>query len=146
MRCMRHIAAIAGLACLAALPLTAQAQGIPGGAAGGAEAGGQVGGAAGAAVGGVVGGAIGGVTGGVAGILGVDQRPRFREYVIREHRSAYQLREPVRVGMVLPPDASVTFYVIPSKFGVPPAYRYAVINDEVVLVEPSTREIVDVID
>ncbi len=146
MRCTRTIGAIAGLAGLAALPLTAQAQGIPGGAAGGAEAGGQVGGAAGAAVGGVVGGAIGGVTGGVAGILGIDQRPRFRAYVIREHRSAYRLREPVRVGTVLPPDAPVTFYAIPRRFGVPEAYRYAVINDEVVLVEPRTREVVDVID
>jgi hypothetical protein len=48
--------------------------------------------------------------------------------------------------MVLPPEAPITLYVIPREFGVPPAYRYAVINDEVILVEPRTREIVDVID
>jgi Protein of unknown function (DUF1236) len=138
----RNIGAIGGLAALAALPVTAQAQGVPGGAARGAEEGGQIGGAAGAAVGGVV----GGVTGGVAGILGIDQRPRFREYVIREHRSVYRLHEPLSVGMVLPPDAPITFYTIPREFGVPPAYRYAVVNDEVVLVEPASREIVDIID
>jgi hypothetical protein len=142
----RFIGAFAGLAGLAALPLAAQSQGIPGGAAGGAEAGGQIGGAAGAAAGGVIGGAVGGVTGAAAGILGIDQRPRFREYVIREHRSVYRLTEPVRVGMVLPPDAHIAFYAIPHQFGALPGYRYAVINDEVVLVEPSRREIVDIID
>jgi Protein of unknown function (DUF1236) len=89
---------------------------------------------------------VGGVTGGVAGILGIDQRPRFREYVIREHRSVYRLHEPLSVGMVLPPDAPITFYTIPREFGVLPAYRYAVVNDEVVLVEPASREIVDIID
>jgi Protein of unknown function (DUF1236) len=144
MQRMRNIGAIAAVAGLFALPLTAQAQGIPGGAARGAEEGGQAGGPLGAAVGGVV----GGVTGGVAGLLGVDQRPRFREYakyVIREHRSAYRLSEPVVVGTVLPP-AGVTLYPIPHKFGVPPKYRYAIVNDEVVLVDPTTRQIVDVID
>lgn len=87
----------------------------------------------------------GSVTGGVAGLLGVDERPRFRDYVIREHRSAYRLREPVTIGTVLPPEG-VTFYVIPTEFGVPPSYRYAVVNDDVVLVDPLTRQIVDVID
>jgi hypothetical protein len=138
---MRNIGAVAAVAGLIALPLTAQAQGVPGGAARGAEEGGQAGGPLGAAVGGVV----GGVTGGVAGLLGVDQRPRFREYVMREHRSTYRLNEPVVVGMVLPP-AGVTLYPIPHAFGVPPKSRYAVVNDEVVLVEPTIRQIVDVID
>lgn len=146
MRRMRNIGAFTGLAGLVALPLAAQAQGIPGGAAGGAEAGGQIGGAAGAAAGGVIGGTVGGVTGAAAGILGIDQRPRFREYVIREHRSVYRLHEPVRVGMVLPPDAPIAFYAIPHEFGAPPGYRYAVVNEEVVLVDPRTRAIVDVID
>jgi len=124
-----------------AFPLGAQAQGVPGGAARGAEQGGEAAGPLGAAVGGVV----GGVAGGVAGLLGVDQRPRFREYVVREHRSTYRTHEPVTVGVVLP-SAGVTLYSIPREFGVPPDYRYAVVNETVVLVEPTTREIVDVID
>jgi Protein of unknown function (DUF1236) len=49
------------------------------------------------------------------------------------------------VGKVLPPEG-VTFYAIPREFGVPPSYRYAVVNDEVVLVDPVTREIVDLVD
>jgi hypothetical protein len=47
--------------------------------------------------------------------------------------------------MVLPPK-SITLYPIPREFGVPPDYRYAVVNQKVVLVEPRTREIVEVID
>jgi hypothetical protein len=141
MHTMRNVGAIAALVGLFALPLTAQAQGIPGGAARGAEEGGQAAGPPGAAVGAVV----GGVTGGVAGLLGIDQRPRFREYVIREHRSAYRFSEPVQVGAVLP-ETGVALYTIPREFGVPPAYRYAVVNDEVVLVEPRTRKIVEVVD
>lgn len=138
---MRDIAAIMAVTGLFALPLTAQTQGIAGGAARGAQEGGEAAGPLGAAVGGVV----GGVTGGVAGLLGVDQRPRFRDYVIREHRSAYRLREPVRVGTVLPP-TGVTYYAIPREFGVGPEYRYAVVNDVVVLVDPITRQVVEVVD
>ena len=92
MQNMRKLGAIVAVTGLFALPLTAQAQGITGGAAQGVQQGGEAAGPVGAAVGGVV----GGVTGGVAGLLGVDQRPRFRDYVMREHRSAYRLREPVR--------------------------------------------------
>jgi Protein of unknown function (DUF1236) len=140
MQNMHKIAAILAVAGLFSFPLTAQAQGVTGGAARGAEQGGEAAGPLGAAVGGVV----GGVTGGVAGLLGADQRPRFREYVIREHRSSYRLHEPVTVGVVLPP-TGVTLYPIPREFGVPPEYRYAMVNDEVILVEPRSREIVEVI-
>ena len=65
-----------------ALPIAAHAQGIIGGVQRGAEEGT----AAAGPVGGVVGGVLGGVTGGVAGLLGVDERPRFRQYVVREAR------------------------------------------------------------
>lgn len=141
MQNMRNIGAILAVAGLFAMPLAAQGQGITGGAARGAEQGGDAAGPLGAAVGGVV----GGVTGGITGLLGADQRPRFRDYVIREHRSAYRLSEPVTAGMVLPMEG-VIFYEIPRQFGVSPSYRYAVVNDKVVLVDPVTREIVEVID
>jgi hypothetical protein len=141
MQNMRNIGAIMAVAGLFALPFSAQAQGVTGGAARGAEQGGKAAGPLGAAVGGVV----GGVAGGAAGLLGADQRPRFREYVVREHIPAYRIHEPVTVGMVLP-SPSVPLYAIPREFGVPPDYRYAVVNEKVVLVEPSSREIVDVID
>jgi hypothetical protein len=58
-RNIRVIVTVAGFA----LPLAAQAQGIPGGAAQGAQQGGEAAGPVGAAVGGVVGGVAGGVAG-----------------------------------------------------------------------------------
>jgi hypothetical protein len=68
-----------------AMPLAAQAQGIPGGAAHGFYEGNRIAGPIGA----VVGIAVGGAIGGVEGVLGVDQRyyvqaPDTRHY--RPHR------------------------------------------------------------
>jgi hypothetical protein len=57
-------------ACVAALPLAAQAQGIPEGASYGFNTGNRMAGPVGA----VVGGVVGGVTGGINGMLGVDPR------------------------------------------------------------------------
>ena len=70
-----------------ALPLAAQAEGTVRGAEEGAAEGGRAAGPLGA----IVGGAIGAATGTVGGILGVDDRPRFREYVVRERRPSYHL-------------------------------------------------------
>jgi len=61
---------LAAAACLVALPLAAQAQGIPEGAAYGFNQGNHIAGPVGA----VVGGVVGGVTGGINGMLGVDPR------------------------------------------------------------------------
>ncbi len=123
-----------------ALPLSAQAQGIVGGAAEGSRQGAEAAGP----VGGLVGGVLGGVTGGIAGLLGVDQRPRFREYVVREQVPSYRYREEVRVGAVLP-QSGVVYREVPAEFGVS-GYSYTVVNDQPVLVEPRTRRIVQVIE
>jgi hypothetical protein len=131
-----------GTAALAvALPLAANAQGVVGGAERGAAAGGAAAGPVGAAVG----GAVGAVTGGVAGVLGVDERPRFREYVVREHVPSYTYREPVAVGVVLP-DEGVRYYDVPAEYGPARGYRYTVVNGRTVLVEPRSRRVVEVID
>lgn len=136
------------LAAALALPVAAQAQGVVGGAQRGADegaaAGSSVGGPVGGAVGGVVGGAVGAATGAVAGLLGVDERPRFRQYVVREGRPSYTYSEQVRVGAVLP-SSGVTYYEVPAEYGVS-GYRYTVVNDRPVLVEPGSRRIVEVID
>jgi len=118
----------------------AQAQGVPGGIDRGAAAGDRAAGPVGA----VVGGVVGGVAGGVAGLLGIDQRPKFREYVVQQHRPSYAYREEVRAGIVLPSDG-VIYYDVPPEYGVS-GYRYTVINDRAVLVDPRTREVVQVID
>jgi hypothetical protein len=77
-------------------------------------------------------------------VIAVDQRPAFREYIIREHVPAYTVDEPVIVGGVLP-EAGVTYYDVPQTFGATP-YRYTVVNGQTVLVEPRSRRIVQVVD
>jgi uncharacterized protein DUF1236 len=124
-----------------ALPATAMAQGT----FRGAEEGAAAGGAAGGPIGAIVGGTVGAATGTVGGILGVDDRPRFREYVVRERRPSYAVREEVRVGAVLPP-SGVTYYEVPAEYHVAPSYRYTIVNDRPVIVEPRSRRIVEVID
>ena len=61
-------------ACFAALPLAAQAQGIPEGASYGFHTGNRMAGPVGA----VVGTVVGGVTGGINGMFGVDPRAEAR--------------------------------------------------------------------
>ncbi|WP_319797298.1 DUF1236 domain-containing protein [Nitrobacter sp.] len=137
---IRRVIGTAAIAVALVLPASAIAQGVPGGIEQGAREGERAAGPVGA----VVGGTIGGVVGGVAGVLGVDQRPRFRHYVVEQHRPSYRYREEVRVGAVLP-EAGVTYYEVPAEYGAP-QYRYTVVNDRTVLVDPRTHRIVDVIE
>jgi hypothetical protein len=83
------------------------------------------------------------VDSGTVGIA-VDQRPAFREYIVRERVPNYTIPDRVVVGATLP-ESGVTFYDVPQTFGATP-YRYTVVNGETVLVEPRTRRIVQVID
>jgi Protein of unknown function (DUF1236) len=122
-----------------ALPMTAQAQGTVQGAREGAAVGNRDAGPVGA----VVGGAVGAVTGTIGGILGIDERPRFHEYVVHQRHPSYHYND-LRVGAVLPPDG-VTYYDIPGEYHVQ-GYRYAYVNDHAVLVDPQTRKIVEIVD
>jgi hypothetical protein len=124
-----------------ALPLAAQAQGT----VRGAEEGAAAGGAAAGPIGAIVGGTVGAATGTVGAILGVDDRPRFREYVVRERVPSYTYREQVRVGAVLP-EAGVTYYDVPAEYHARPGYRYTVVNNRPVFVEPRSRRIVEIVD
>ena len=99
------------------------------GAQNGARAGGEVGGPVGAAVGGTVGAAVG---------LGLEipnavitSSPRERSVVVREQ---------VVVGEPLPP--TVELRTVPRHT----EYRYAVVNDRRVIVEPRTRKVIRIID
>jgi hypothetical protein len=83
------------------------------------------------------------VNGDAAGIA-ADQRPAFREYIVREHVPNYTVPDRVVVGAVLP-DVGVTYYDVPQEFGVTP-FRYTVVNGETILVDPRSRRIVQVID
>jgi hypothetical protein len=135
--------ALMGAAVLAALtvPVAAHAQGTIRGAQEGAAAGGRVGGPVGA----IVGGTVGAAAGTVGAILGIDDRPRFREYVVEEHRPSFRYPDDVHVGIVLPP-RSVRLYDVPAEYHVRPAYAYTVINETPVIVERRTRRVVEVIE
>jgi hypothetical protein len=76
--------------------------------------------------------------------IAVDQRPAFREYIIRERVPNYTIPDRVIVGGVLP-ETGVTYYDVPQTFGVTP-FRYTVVNGQTVLVEPRTRRIVQVVE
>jgi hypothetical protein len=93
---------------------------------------------------GPVGAVVGGTVGAVGGILGVEERPRFREYVIRERHSSYRYDNGFRVGAVLP-ESGVVYYDVPAEYHVT-GYRYTYVNDRAVLVDPRTRQIVEIID
>jgi hypothetical protein len=124
-----------------ALPIAAQAQGTVRGAQEGARQGEHDAGPIGA----VVGGALGAAAGTVGGILGVDDRPRFRDYVVHERHPSYRYDSDFRVGAVLPEDG-VTYYDVPAEYHVTGGYRYTYVNDHAVLVDPRTHRIVQIID
>ena len=122
---------------LAIVPAAAFAQN-PDGAQGGAASG-IVGGATAGAVGGAV---VGGFTGAVIG----DNAPRFRSYVVEQRVPSYTYTEPVAVGTVLP-QQGVVYREVPAEFGERASgYRYTVVNNRAVLVEPQTRRIVQIIE
>ncbi|GAU87056.1 DUF1236 domain-containing protein [Bosea sp. BIWAKO-01] len=134
------------IAALAVVPATAFAQSNSGAAAGaatgagaGAVGGAIVGGPAGAAVGAVGGAAAGAIVGGIA----ADQRTEFRTYVTQQKVPSVAYREKVVVGATLPD--TVTYREVPARYG-KTEYRYTVINDKTVLVEPRTRKIVQIIE
>ena len=89
---------------------------------------------------------VGVVRGGVAESEGitVEQRPAFREYVVRERVPTFTIPGRVTVGNVLP-EAGITYYDVPQTYGSTP-YRYTVVNGSTVLVEPRSRRIVQVVD
>ncbi|TCK29097.1 uncharacterized protein DUF1236 [Ancylobacter aquaticus] len=134
---IRH--AIIAASLVFAAPLAANAQDGAGTAAGAAT--GAVGGAL---VGGPVGAVVGGVAGAVVGGISDDRRSRFRGYVVEEQVPSYRIEREVVVGTELPP-GTVRYYEVPSEYGVN-EYRYTVINERTVLVDPATNRIVQIIE
>jgi Protein of unknown function (DUF1236) len=113
-------------------------------AQGGAATGAATGAVGGAVVGGPVGAAVGAGVGAIAGGIADESRPRFRTYVTGQKHPSYRYQNEVRVGADLP-SSGVTYYEVPKEYGVT-NYRYTVVNDRTVLVDPSTHRIVQVID
>jgi uncharacterized protein DUF1236 len=101
------------------------------GAANGAAAGGSVAGPVGAAVGGTVGAAVG---------AGLEIPNAVITSIQGERVPSVTVRERVVVGEPLP--ATVELRPVPNYT----QYRYAVVNDRRVIVEPKTRKIIKIID
>lgn len=110
---------------------------------GGAVTGGAAGAATGAIVGGPVGAVVGGVTGAIAGGIADQNTPKFRQYVVQQNVPSYRYTEEVRVGAVLP-ESGVVYREVPAEYGAT-QYRYTVVNEQPVLVDPGTRRVVQVI-
>lgn len=85
-----------------------------------------------------------GLVGPGVGIIAEDERPRFRQYIVQERVPSYAIESPVRVGTILP-ESGVTYYDVPQQYGAT-SYRYTVVNDRPILVEPRSRRVMQVID
>lgn len=109
----------------------------------GAATGAATGAVGGAVVGGPVGAAVGGVTGAIVGGITEANTPKFRQYVATQGVPSYHYAEEVHVGAVLP-SSGVTYYEVPAEYGVK-GYRYTVVNNTPVIVEPSSHRIVQII-
>jgi uncharacterized protein YcfJ len=136
----RLLSTTAALALLV-LPVAAQAQTDTGA---GVATGATTGAVGGAIVGGPVGAAVGAGVGAVVGGLSAEQSQQVRQYVVRNHRPSVRVQERVVVGEDLP--RNVELYEVPADVGVRTEYRYSVVNDHTVLVDPRTRRIVQIID
>ena len=78
-------------------------------------------------------------------VIAPEQRLVIKQYVVQERVNPVILQERVSVGSVLPAD--VELRSAPTAWG--PAvspYRYVYSNDNVLLVEPGSRRIIQIID
>lgn len=96
----------------------------------------------GAVVGGVVGGPVGAVIGaGVGATVGMAAEPpnEVVTYVQRDTGPSVAVQERIVVGEALP--ASVQLRTVPQHT----EYRYAVVNNQRVIVEPKSRKVIKII-
>jgi hypothetical protein len=78
-------------------------------------------------------------------VIAPEQRTKIKQYVVQQRVKPVTLRERVTVGAVLP--AEVEFAAVPSDWGPELGrYRYVYSGNDVVLVEPSSRRVIQIID
>jgi hypothetical protein len=86
-----------------------------------------------------------GPTAGPSIVIAPEQRTHIRTYVTERHVRPVTVEERVAVGAVLPAD--VELVAVPDDWGPDlRRYRYVYTNDHVVLVEPSSRRIVQIVE
>jgi hypothetical protein len=72
-----------------------------------------------------------------------DQAGKIRTYVQKEKKPSVKIQEQVSVGTTLP--GTTQLYTFPDDVGVK-NYRYSIINDRTVIVDPSSRRVIQVIE
>ena len=136
---VRHALAALALT-VAAAPAFAQSDsGAAAGAATGAVGGAVVGGPVGA----VVGAGVGAVAGGALGSISTQDRVYVRQYVTENRRQSTRIDGEIVVGATLPQQVAVYPVEGNPKFA---NYRYTWVNDRAVLVEPSSRRVVYIVE
>lgn len=82
---------------------------------------------------------------GVGVTFAPEERTRIKEYVVKERVAPVTIKERVSVGAKLPAD--VELRTVPSAWGPSVSkYRYVYSDNRVYFVEPSSREVVHVLD
>lgn len=71
-----------------------------------------------------------------------EERTVVRRYVTQQKRPSVKVQERVAVGSTLP--SSVELYAVEGEPTVS-RYRYSIVNDEPVLVDPGTRRVIEVL-
>jgi hypothetical protein len=78
-------------------------------------------------------------------VIAPEQRTVIKKYVVERKVKPITIRERLAVGATLPAD--VELMAVPSDWGPDLGrYRYVYHNDDVFLVEPSSRRVIHVID
>ena len=78
-------------------------------------------------------------------VVSPEQRTTIREYVTTQKIRPHRLQSRVTVGATLPAD--VELVPVPQAWGPTfGAYRYVYTGDDVVLVDPSSRRVVEIIE
>ncbi|HET9231910.1 MAG TPA: DUF1236 domain-containing protein [Vitreimonas sp.] len=91
--------------------------------------------AGGALVAGPPGAVVGGAAGAIVGAIADENAPRFRTYVVEQHHPSVAYSGDVVVGTALP--NTVVVYDVPPDYNT--TYKYAVVNDRIVLVDSNFR-------
>jgi hypothetical protein len=77
--------------------------------------------------------------------IGQPERTKIKEYVVKEKVKPVTLKEKVTVGATLPADVEIR--TAPADWGTSVSkYSYVYTDNHVVLVEPSSRKIVQIIE
>jgi hypothetical protein len=78
-------------------------------------------------------------------VIAPEQRTVIRDYVVKEKIRPYRMQSRVTVGATLPADVELA--PVPETWGPTfRSYRYIYTGDDVVLVDPSSRRVVEIID